>query len=281
VYARELEASRKEKRLAKREEALNQREEVVTELSAKLSAMNGILEEQQIQQTAAVERLQKLQQELEGKARDAALAEKELKAKGESLDRRETDLARWEKDLAFKEEMLERREKLLAEHELEAEEKERTLEERVRQFKAAQAAQAAPGLQAVEATRKALEDLQAEQRAGVQRIAAWAGEASTTLVPLGMSPIPVLRLPTSIFDALPVLDSASDRLRRLDQILGARLEAKGGRLCRAVIEYIQTCFRSHDPAISLEPVIASPMADTKDVAREGVQDVVELVAERF
>jgi chromosome segregation ATPase len=144
VYARELEASRKEKRLAKREE-------VITEVSAKLSAMNEILEEQWIQQTAAVERLQKLQQELEGKARDAALAEEKLKAKGESLDKRETDLARWEmdlarretdltrreKDLAFKEEMLERREKLLAEHELEAKEKERTLEERVRRFEAA------------------------------------------------------------------------------------------------------------------------------------------------
>jgi DNA repair exonuclease SbcCD ATPase subunit len=60
VYARELEASQKEKRLAKREEALNQREEVVTELNAKLSAMNAILEEQRTQQTAAVERLQKL-----------------------------------------------------------------------------------------------------------------------------------------------------------------------------------------------------------------------------
>jgi hypothetical protein len=48
VYARELEASRKEKRLAKREEALNHREDVITELSAKLSAMNEILEEQQI-----------------------------------------------------------------------------------------------------------------------------------------------------------------------------------------------------------------------------------------
>jgi hypothetical protein len=59
-------------------------------------------------------------------------------------------------------------------------------------------------------------DLQAEQRAGVQRIAAWVGEASTTLVPLGVSPIPVSELPTSISDALRVLDSAADRLRRLD-----------------------------------------------------------------
>jgi hypothetical protein len=119
---------------------LNQREEVVTELQAKLSAFNEILEEQRVQQTAAVESLQKLQRELEGKACDAALAEEKLKVKGESLDRREADLVRREKDLAFKEEMLERQEKLLAEHELEAEEKERTLEERVRQFQAAQAA---------------------------------------------------------------------------------------------------------------------------------------------
>ena len=132
----------------------------------------------------------------------------------------------------------------------------------------------------MEATRKALEDLQAEHRTGVQRIATWVGEASTTLVPLGMSPIPVLELPTSISDALPVLDFAADRLRRLDQILGARLEAEGGRLYRVVIKYILTCFQSHDPVISLEPVSAGPVADTED-AREGIQATVELVAERF
>jgi hypothetical protein len=174
--------------------------------------------------------------------------------------------------------MLTRRGEMLAEHELEAEEKEKKLEERIQQF---QAAQAAPGPQAMEATRKALEDLQAEHRARVQRIAAWVGEASTTLVPLGMSPIPVSELPASISDALPVLDSAADRLRRLDQILGARLEAEGGKLYWAVIKYILTCFRSHDPAISLVPVIVGPVATTEDAAREGVQDVVELVAERF
>jgi hypothetical protein len=129
--------------------------------------------------------------------------------------------------------------------------------------------------------KKTLEDLQAEHHAGVQRIASWAGEVSTALVPLGVNTIPVSELPTSISDVLPMLDSAADRLRRLDQILGARLEAEGGRLCRAVIEYILTCFRSHNPAISLEPVIAGPVADTEDAAREAVQDVVELVAERF
>jgi multidrug resistance efflux pump len=160
-----------------------------------------------------VERLPKWQQELEGKASDVALTEKNLKAKEQSLDRRETDLAKRETDLVFKEEMFTRRGELLAEHELEAEEKEKKLEEQIRQF---HAAQAAPCPQAMEATRKALEDLQAEHHAGVQRIAVWAGEASTTLVPLGMSPIPVLELPASISDALPVLDSAADHLRRLD-----------------------------------------------------------------
>jgi hypothetical protein len=133
----------------------------------------------------------------------------------------------------------------------------------------------------VEATKKALEDLQAEHRRGVQRIAAWASEASTALVPLGMSPIPVSELPTSISNALPVLDFAADRLRCLDQILGARVEVEGGRLYRAMIEYILTCFRSNDPAISLEPVIAGLVADTEDAAREAVQDVVELVDECF
>jgi hypothetical protein len=67
----------------------------------------------------------------------------------------------------------------------------------------------------------------------------------------------------------------------MDQILGARLEAEGGRLCRAVIEYILMCFRSHDPAISLEPVITGPVAATEDAAQEGVQDAMEVVAERF
>jgi hypothetical protein len=96
-----------------------------------------------------------------------------------------------------------------------------------------------------------------------------------------MSPIPVSELPTSISNALPVLNSTVDRLRRLDQILGARLETEGGRICRAVIEYILTCFQSHDPTISLESVIAGPVADTEDAAQEGVQDTVALVAERF
>jgi hypothetical protein len=129
--------------------------------------------------------------------------------------------------------------------------------------------------------RKTLDDLRVEQRAGAQRITAWAGEASTTLVPLGMSPIPALVRPATVSNALLILDSTADRLRRLDQVLGTRLEAEGGRLCRSAIEYVLTCFRSHDPTISLGPVIVGPVADTEDAAREGVQDAVDVVVGRF
>jgi DNA repair exonuclease SbcCD ATPase subunit len=278
VFARELEASRREKRLAKREEALSKREALTTELRAKLKALDQTLEAQRVQQVEAIEKIQKWERELEDKASNIALAEENLKEKDASLDRRETDLAWQEKDLAFREEMFERRETLLAEHELEAEENERKLEEWVRQF---EAAQAALGPQVAEAAKKALEDLQAEHRAGVQWIAEWVGKASTALVPLGISPIPVSGPPASISDALPVLDSAAERLRRLEQILGTRLEVEGSRLCRAVVDYVLTCSQSHDPAMSLAPVLDGPVAATEDAARESIQDVVEMVAARF
>jgi hypothetical protein len=77
---------------------------------------------------------------------------------------------------------------------------------------AAQVAQAAPGSQVVEAMKKTLEDLRTEHRNEVQRIAAWADEVSSALVPLGVSPIPVSKQSVSISDALPVLDSGADCL---------------------------------------------------------------------
>jgi hypothetical protein len=46
VFAWELQVTRKEKRLAKKEVHLDQREEVILKLLAKLNALNKILEEQ-------------------------------------------------------------------------------------------------------------------------------------------------------------------------------------------------------------------------------------------
>ena len=156
--------------------------------------------------------------------------------------------------------------------------KEASLQEKTRQLEAAQAALNA---QVQEAVQEAARKLQEDQRMGAQRIIDWAGEASSALVSLGMSPIQVVEPPASIADALPVLDSASERLRRLEQILVGHLEAEGRELCRMVAEYILTCFRSHDPAISLAPVVDGPVAETEASARESVREVVDFVAAYF
>jgi hypothetical protein len=84
----------------------------------------------------------------------------------------------------------------------------------------------------LEATYKALEDLQAEQRTRVQWIVDGASEASMSLVPLGIIPIQMAGSPASITDALSVLDSTAEQLLCLDQTLGVRLEAEGRELCR-------------------------------------------------
>jgi hypothetical protein len=135
--------------------------------------------------------------------------------------------------------------------------------------------------QVQEAARKAVEVFQEEQRAGLQHITAWAGEVSTALVPLGMSPIRVPVPPATLSDALPVLDSAAERLRRLDPFIGARLEAEGRELARAVAEHVLVCFRSHFPDLSLGPITAGPVSSEEDAAREAVKDMVEVVASRF
>ena len=116
------------------------------------------------------------------------------------------------------------------------------------------------------------------QRWGAQRIADWAGEAKSALVPLGFSPIrvdaavtpfadasPVLN---SVADALPVLDSAAERLGHLNEVLNAQLESEGRELSRVVAEHNLVCLQSHDPTISLAPIVAGPVPAAEESARE-------------
>jgi hypothetical protein len=93
VFARELEVTWKEKRLAKKEVHLDQREKVISKLQAKLNAYNKMLEEQRDQQVAAVENLRRVQQGLDDRASILALSEENLKEKDVSLDKRAMDLA--------------------------------------------------------------------------------------------------------------------------------------------------------------------------------------------
>ena len=133
----------------------------------------------------------------------------------------------------------------------------------------------------LEAVQEAVQKLQEDQHMAAQRIIDWAGEASSALVPLGVSPIQVAEPAASIADALPVLNSASDRLRRLELVLAGQLEAEGRELIRMVAEHILTCLRSHDPAISLAPVLDGPVVKMEASAREGVRDVVDFIAAYF
>jgi hypothetical protein len=48
-----------------------------------------------------------------------------------------------------------------------------------------------------------------------------------------------------------------------------------------VVDHVLTCFRSHDPAISLTPVLEGLVPEAETVAREEIQEVVEIVASRF
>jgi hypothetical protein len=57
VFARELEASCREKRLVKREEALSESEALTTELQAKLKALDQTVEAQRVQQVEAIEKI--------------------------------------------------------------------------------------------------------------------------------------------------------------------------------------------------------------------------------
>ena len=87
--------------------------------------------------------------------------------------------------------------------------------------------------------------------------------------------------PASIADTLPVLNSTSDRLRCLEPVLAGQLEVEGRELIRMVAEHILTCLRSHDPAISLTPVLDDPVAETEAAARDSVREVVDFIAAYF
>jgi hypothetical protein len=95
---------------------------------------------------------------------------------------------RWDSNTTRLEHSLKRsREALNARLEL-LKKKEARFEARTHQL---EEAQAALDSRVQVAAWKAVEKLQTEHRAGIQRIADWAGEASMALVPLGMSLIQV------------------------------------------------------------------------------------------
>jgi hypothetical protein len=69
-----------------------------------------------------------------------------------------------------------------------------------------------------------MEELLAERSTGIDRVVRWVGEANPSLDALGLSPIQVAEAPPSLGVVLPVLDSAAERLRRMESTVLNRLE---------------------------------------------------------
>jgi hypothetical protein len=109
----------------------------------------------------------------------------------------------------------------------------------------------------------------------------WVGEANPSLDALGLSPIQVTKAPPSLGAVLPALDSVAERLRRMESAVLDRLETEGRVVAWAIVEYILSCFRSHDPAIPLTSVLVGPIRAMAATAREGVQEAADIVVSRI
>jgi hypothetical protein len=59
------------------------------------------------------------------------------------------------------------------------------------------------------------------------------------------------------------------------------LETEGSAVARGTAEYILTSFRSHDPTMQLTPVLVGPLRAMAAVAKERVQEAVDMVVSRF
>jgi hypothetical protein len=80
---------------------------------------------------------------------------------------------------------------------------------------------------------------------------------------------------------VPLLDSAAAKISHLEDAISSRIEEEGRALAQAVAEHVLMCFRSRDPAISLEPVVQGPTKELAGAAAAGVEDAARAVADRF
>jgi hypothetical protein len=80
---------------------------------------------------------------------------------------------------------------------------------------------------------------------------------------------------------VPLLDSAVAKISHLKDAVGSRIEEEGRALAQAVAEHVLMCFRSRNPAISLEPVVRGLAEEPTGAAATDVEDAAHAVADRF
>jgi hypothetical protein len=128
---------------------------------------------------------------------------------------------------------------------------------------------------------KGLEDLQASRAGDAQRIWSFLGQADAVLVSFGFSPVRTGGAAPEGAVAVPLLDSAGVKISQLEDAVGSRIEEEGRALAQAVAEHVLMCFRSRDPAISLEPVVQGLAEEPAEAAAAGVEDAARDVTDRF
>jgi hypothetical protein len=130
-------------------------------------------------------------------------------------------------------------------------------------------------------TQKGQEDLQASRAGDGERVWSFLGQADTTLASFSFSPIRGGDAAPEAGVLLSLLDSAGRKISQLEEVIGSRLEEEGCTLAQAVADHVLMCFRSRDPSISLEPAVQGPIKGFAEAARDDVEDVACVIAERF
>jgi hypothetical protein len=136
-------------------------------------------------------------------------------------------------------------------------------------------------MQELAVARKGLEDLQASRAGGAERVWSFLGQADAVLASFGFSPVRTGGAAPEGGVAVPLLDSAGVKISQLEDAVGSRIEEEGRALAQAVAEHVLMCFRSRDPAISLEPVVQGLVEEPVEAATAGVEDAARAVADRF
>jgi hypothetical protein len=209
---------------------------------------------------------------LEREELDEITLRRELEALGtreSGLDRREAELDREREGLK------DARVQILA-RELDADAREAGLRDQEARLAARERQ-----MQELVVARKGLEDLQASRAGDAQRVWSFLGQADVVLASFGFSPVRTGGAAPEGGAAVSLLDSAAAKISQLEDAVGSRIEEEGRSLAQAVAEHVLMCFRSRDPAISLEPVVQGPAEEPAGAAAAGVEDDAHAVADRF
>jgi hypothetical protein len=114
-----------------------------------------------------------------------------------------------------------------------------------------------------------------------QRVWSFLGQADAVLASFGFSPVRTGDAAPEGGVVVPLLESAGAKISQMENAVGSRIEEEGRALAQAVAEHVLICFRSRDPAISLEPVVQGSAEEPAEATTAGVEDAARAVADRF